>query len=337
MRLIPGLIGAAFVLTAAPGLAAEGGADPPIRLALPVACQMGRTCFIQQYFDHDPGPGAKDYRCGVMTYDGHDGVDIRVPTLADQRKGVAILAAADGVIRGVRDGMADQDVRIAGEASVRGRECGNGVVISHREGWETQYCHMARGSVAVRAGQAVTSGTPLGRIGESGDAAFAHVHVSVRRNGQKIDPFAWDAPAGACGVGQSLWSAEAAAALAYRSPDVINAGFAPGAVTLAEVESGGAEATPPTARGPALVAYVRAIGLKAGDVITLTLKAPGDAVVARTEAAPLAHDRAEQLTLVGGRTPGRGWASGRYVAVYEVRRAGAEALSKVFTVEIRQQ
>ena len=77
MRLIPGLIGAAFVLTAAPGLAAEGGADPPIRLALPVACQMGRTCFIQQYFDHDPGPGAKDYRCGVMTYDGHDGVDIR--------------------------------------------------------------------------------------------------------------------------------------------------------------------------------------------------------------------------------------------------------------------
>ncbi len=46
----------------------------PLTLEVPLACRFGETCFIQQYFDHDPGPGAKDYRCGPMVYDGHDGV-----------------------------------------------------------------------------------------------------------------------------------------------------------------------------------------------------------------------------------------------------------------------
>lgn len=46
-------------------------------LSLPLDCKFGETCFIQQYFDHDPTQGAKDYRCGPMAYDGHDGVDLR--------------------------------------------------------------------------------------------------------------------------------------------------------------------------------------------------------------------------------------------------------------------
>lgn len=306
-----------------------------IVLEQPVACVVGQSCFIQQYFDHDPGPAAKDYRCGVMSYDGHDGVDIRVATMADQQRGVAVIAAAAGVVRGLRDGMQDQDVRMAGEASVRGRECGNGVVITHEGGWETQYCHMAKGSVQVRVGQAVGVGAPLGRIGESGDAAFPHLHFSVRRDGKKLDPFAWDAPAGTCGAGHSLWSKDAAAALSYHSPDVINVGFAPGPVTLSDVESGQATTAAPNGASPALVAFVRAIGLKAGDVISLTVKAPGDKLMARSEMAPLAHERAEQLTVAGVRSTGQSWPPGRYSALYQVRRSGVLALSKLFTVEIR--
>ena len=35
-------------------------------LALPVACSVGDDCFIQKYFDHDPGKGRKDFLCGHL-------------------------------------------------------------------------------------------------------------------------------------------------------------------------------------------------------------------------------------------------------------------------------
>src|SRR5262249_14978919 len=67
-----------------------------IDLGAPIDCEIGRTCFVQNYVDHDPSPGAKDYQCGTLTYDGHNGTDFRLPTLAAQRSGVNVLAAAEG-------------------------------------------------------------------------------------------------------------------------------------------------------------------------------------------------------------------------------------------------
>jgi hypothetical protein len=32
-------------------------------LAQPIDCILGQDCFIQQYVDHDPGPGAMDFTC----------------------------------------------------------------------------------------------------------------------------------------------------------------------------------------------------------------------------------------------------------------------------------
>ncbi len=195
--LVPALTGAAMA------------APPAIQLHLPLACQPGQSCFIQQYFDHDPGPGEKDYRCGSMTYQGHDGSDFRIPTMAAQRAGVAVLAAADGTVTALRDGMADVSVAVTGSAAVAGRECGNGVILSHPGGWQTQYCHMAKGSVRVIRGQAVKAGDALGKVGESGDAAFPHLHLNVIKDGTKVDPFAFGAPPGACRAGASLWAPEA--------------------------------------------------------------------------------------------------------------------------------
>ena len=157
----------AVLLLAVLATPARAQGDAPISLGLPVRCALGSTCFIQQYFDHDPSPGAKDYRCGVMSYDGHDGTDFRIPTLAQQRRGVEVLAAAPGMVRGARDGMNDIDVRIAGPQSVKGKECGNGVAVTHAGGWETQYCHMAKGSLRVHPGDHVERGAVLGLVGEN--------------------------------------------------------------------------------------------------------------------------------------------------------------------------
>ncbi len=319
------------------GAATGSSAQPetPLQLELPLACRLGETCFIQQYFDHDPGPGAKDYRCGVMVYDGHDGTDLRVPTLAAQKKGVAVLAAAPGTIKGMRDGMDDVNVRIAGPESVKGRECGNGVVVAHPGGWETQYCHMEKGSVRVRNGQAVAAGAMLGLVGMSGDAEFPHLHLSVRHNNEKIDPFAPDAQAGTCGGGVPLWSKEAMTALAYHSPSVINVGFAEAPVTMDDVESGRAAEGPVATDSPELIAYVRAIGLKAGDIQTLTFRDPKGTLVARGLGQPLDANKAQWLSYVGKKRTMVSWPAGTYQAQYEVKRDGATILIKRFDFALR--
>ena len=91
--------------------------------AFPLACQIGRTCEIQHYVDRDPGPAVRDYKCGRRSYNGHDGIDIRILDMAAQRASVAVLAAAPGRVARLRDGVADVSIRAAGAPSVTGQEC----------------------------------------------------------------------------------------------------------------------------------------------------------------------------------------------------------------------
>ena len=63
---------------------------------------------------------------------------------------------------------------------------GNGVVLSHREGLETLYGHMAR--VRVKTGQKVSRGEILGDMGRTGNATGVHLHYEVRLNGVPVNP-----------------------------------------------------------------------------------------------------------------------------------------------------
>jgi hypothetical protein len=302
---------------------------------MPVACEAGRSCFIQNYVDSDPTASARDYECGTRSYDGHNGTDFRLATMSAQLAGVDVLAAAGGRVLRRRDGIADVSVREAGREAIRGSECGNAVIIEHVDGWQTQYCHMARGSLRVEVGDRIEAGQAIGRIGLSGLTEYPHLHFIVRHRGQIVDPFAYGAPSGSCGGGQSLWQASIRPMLGYRERAILNEGFASTPVTMAMLEAGDAERAQPDIDAPALVAYVRGIGLKAGDVQSLILQGPAGQILAEKRAQPLERDQAQSLVFAGTRKPANGWERGTYGARYAVLRDGKVVLERRFDIQIQ--
>ena len=306
-----------------------------ITLRLPVACEIGRSCFIQHYVDRDPTAGASDYQCGTLTYDTHDGTDIRVPNMAVQKAGVDVVAAADGEVASTREGVPDAFVKEEDRERISQIGCGNAVVIDHGNGWRTAYCHMAKGSLTVRSGRAVKAGDKIGQIGLSGLTEFPHLHFTLIKDGKPVDPFAYGAPEQSCGGGKSLWEASLQRALAYQGGSVLNKGFAPGPVTMEAIESGAAEQEIPTTRSPALVAYVRAIGLKGGDVQTLTVFDPDGRPLAQNKAPPLDRAKAQWMAFAGVKQPQGGFRSGLYRAIYRVERDGKPAVEQAFGISLR--
>ncbi|MBT1510483.1 M23 family metallopeptidase [Bradyrhizobium sp. SRL28] len=317
--------------------AIDARAEEVISLALPMKCQPGVTCFFQNYVDHDASDKARDYRCGGRSYDGHDGTDIRIRNLEIQRQGIEVLAAAPGRVIGTRNDMDDVSVKTAGKAAIAGKECGNGVVIDHEGGWRTQYCHMAKGSVRVKVGEQTTAGQPIGLVGLSGDTEFFHLHFTVRHRGKIVDPFAYGVPANSCGGGRSIWAASLGEQTEYRPREIIDYGFAGIAPTMELIESGEIGKHPFASGSDALVAYVRAIGLQAGDQQVLTVQGPGGAAISTNNLPALDRDKAQFLVIAGKKRTEVAWPAGRYSATYRVTRDGAEVLRKTFDVESRSR
>jgi murein DD-endopeptidase MepM/ murein hydrolase activator NlpD len=315
--------------------AIDARAEEAISLALPIKCQPGVTCFFQNYVDHDASDKARDYRCGGRSYDGHDGTDIRIRNLEIQRQGVEVLAAAPGRVIGGRNDMEDVSVNTVGKAAIAGKECGNGVVLEHEGGWRTQYCHLAKGSVQVKIGDQMTAGQPIGLVGLSGDTEFFHLHFTVRHRGKIVDPFAYGAPENSCGGGRSIWAASLGEQTQYRPGEIIDYGFAGIAPTMELIESGEIGKHPVTPGSDALVAYVRTIGLQAGDQQFLAVQGPGGASVSTNSLPALDRDKAQFLVIAGKKRTETAWPAGRYAATYRVIRDGAEVLRKTFDIETR--
>jgi murein DD-endopeptidase MepM/ murein hydrolase activator NlpD len=63
---------------------------------------------------------------------------------------------------------------------------GNRVVIDHGNGYKTLYAHLS--SIYVVAGQTVTRGDIIGRMGCTGRCTGPHLHFEVIKNGTHIDP-----------------------------------------------------------------------------------------------------------------------------------------------------
>ncbi len=242
------------------------------RFAIPIDCKLGDDCFIMHYVDRDPTAKEIDFGCGRQTYDGHKGTDFAISDLQKMMQGVPVIAAADGTVLRVRDGIADKLVRDRADVEAVGDiKCGNGVVIDHGNGWETQYCHLRNGSIAISPNTKVTKGTTLGMVGSSGLASFPHVHLTLRYRGTVVDPFVGVDSTPGCEVDRNaLWEES----LDYVPTGLIEAGFANKAPNQAEIWQGKFSGISLSQRSPALVFWVHAFGVLAGDKEIFKLTTP---------------------------------------------------------------
>ena len=104
---------------------------------------------------------------------------------------------------------------------------------------------------------------------------------------------------------------------------------------MEDIESGTASAASPTLQSPTMIAFVRVIGLKAGDLQSFTLKGPRGGTVASAESPPLDRNMAQRFTYIGGRRTGPEWPRGTYEAEITIRRDGAAVLERHFSFEMR--
>lgn len=304
---------------------------------LPIDCRVGDVCVVQNYADANPASGAADDpRCGPLTYDGHDGIDIRAPALVTQR-GVAVLAPAAGVVAAIRDGEADGAFQRGGVAALNGRDCGNGVRIDHEAGWSTQLCHMRNGSIRVRVGDRVTAGQAVGLIGLSGRTEFTHVHMALRHNNETLDPLTGNSLSslhcGASVAPGAHWSASARAALAYRGTQWFAIGFSGAEPGEGRVN---VETLPNnvTRQSGALIFWALATGPMAGDVLRVTLYGPNGQVVGRGTLNQL-RDQAQAWVFGGRRAPPGGLPAGAYRGEAQIERGGRVIATRTDTITIR--
>lgn len=306
-------------------------------VGLPVTCEIGKECFIQNYVDQDLGPGYKDYTCGYLSYPGHKGTDFRIPTTREMMQGTEVVASAGGVVRATRDGMDDRLLSEKGAAAVAHRKCGNSVAITHADGWQTLYCHMRKGSVQVKEGDAVTKGQRLGFIGLSGSTEFPHVHLQVSHEGRVIDPFTGQGMETACGLADAkgLWDANAQRVLGYRAGGFVTGGFSSAMPDLNGITKGQFRETQLDPAAPMIVFWSEGYGLRGGDRYHMSLTGPdGKNIAEIKDIQP--HPQAVTLRLIGKKN--NGWLQkGSYTGIYRVTRKGLDAPVAEYeaTVEVK--
>ncbi|MEX5282166.1 M23 family metallopeptidase [Nitrospira tepida] len=322
-----------FVIGSGPAAGEAGPDSDPVlsprelALSLPLDCRLTETCWVANYVDVNPGAQAQDFHCQPRTYDGHDGVDFAIRDLDQMHRGVSVIAAVSGTVRAIRNDM--EDVLLEHDAagrSITGRECGNGVVMDHDGGWQTQYCHLRRDSVRVRVGERVARGSELGLVGISGKTTFPHLHLTVRHNGKIVDPFTGlGLGAGCRSQGRSLWAEPQS--IPYEEVALYNLGLSDEPPRIADIRRGQARQPGLDRTAQRLVLWVDLFGVQKGDRVRLRITGPHDQSLLDYEQV-IDRTRARQFLFAGRSRTAPEWVEGLYNGEVILRRTHPE---KVFT------
>jgi murein DD-endopeptidase MepM/ murein hydrolase activator NlpD len=69
--------------------------------------------------------------------------------------------------------------------------CGIGLTMRAEDGLAWTYCHLSVLDPAIHTGSVVSAGTPVGRVGETGDATGPHLHLQLQPPSQWPQRMAW--------------------------------------------------------------------------------------------------------------------------------------------------
>ena len=177
-------------------------------------------------------------------------------------------------------------------------------------------------------------GQVLGQVGQSGNAAFPHLHLSVRHNADKIDPFAAQAPLGGprvdCGSSAAdLWRD----ALPYQPGGILAVGISAAIPDYAAIKAGlDSPNLPDTA--PALVVWSYMFGLQAGDALLFRLTGPQGDIL--TERVVIEKTHAQGFRAVGRKLKASVWPAGRYYGEAVFQRRGVELARQMIEIAVGQ-
>jgi hypothetical protein len=239
-----------------------------IQLEFPLDCKLGENCWISNLPRHFLQEKQVDFRCGPKTYDDHKGTDFALQNYTQMLDGVKVLAPFDGVIKGIRDNVPDISIKELGKNAVKGIECGNGVVIANEE-YEAQLCHLKEASLTVKKGQNVKAGDVIGFVGLSGQTEYPHLHISLRKNSNEIDPFYGDQVD--CGNEPlSMWKDDKKMDLHAKTGVVYNYGFAFDSTNIDQIRKDQHIKIQPDLPH-SLVGYVDIFSVDKGDKLVLSI------------------------------------------------------------------
>jgi hypothetical protein len=157
---------------------------PPVDLEFPLA--GGRFCVVQGGNDaasnHHVSSVAQRAALDIVAL-GPFGTRARgIAPLENERffiYGSPVSAPCDGIVVAATDGADDVGDSLP-------TAFGNAVGIQRDDGVIVVLAHLQRGSVAVRTGDRVAAGAPVGRVGNSGRSTEPHLHLHAEREGRGI-------------------------------------------------------------------------------------------------------------------------------------------------------
>lgn len=175
----------------------------------PLDGTQGRDWIVNNYVDLDPAPsntqdwmGRADGR--ALTYDGHLGMDIDIPSFREMDDGSAIVrAAAPGKVVLIQQDREDRHTGCVNQDW-------NVITIRHDSGFNLTYGHIKKKSALVKVGDVVSPGQALAVAGSSGCSTQPHIHFEVEdcacrpvetmQSGMWSSPPAYDGPSGVMDV-----------------------------------------------------------------------------------------------------------------------------------------
>ena len=93
--------------------------------------------------------------------------------------GENVLAVADGTVVSVHDGMSDQTPFVLITPKSKSDYGGNNVMLEIAPNVFAWYAHLRQGSIAVKVGDAVKAGAPIGKLGNTGPSEGPHLHLGL--------------------------------------------------------------------------------------------------------------------------------------------------------------